>query len=67
LTGKYPLIRYLYIYVDKPLKYEMPLSLQEFFKFVFSVQGQQIVVNHNAVPLPIKRIKEEIQKLLEGE
>ncbi len=66
-SGKYPLSRYIYVYVDKPPKYKMPLSWQEFFKFVFSVQGQQIVVNHNVVPLPVKLVKEEIQKLLEGE
>jgi len=67
LTGKYPLIRYLYIYVDKPSKYKMPLSLQEFFKFAFSLQGQQIVIKHRVIPLPIRRVKEEIQKIIEGE
>ncbi len=66
-SSKYPLSRYIYVYVDKPPKYKMPLSLQEFFKFVFSRQGQQIVVNHKVVPLPVKCVKEEIQKLLEGE
>jgi len=66
-SGRYPLSRYIYVYVDKPPKYKMPIALQEFFKFVFSEQGQQIVVNHKVVPLPVKNVKEEIQKLFEGE
>ncbi|MDM8564201.1 PstS family phosphate ABC transporter substrate-binding protein [Candidatus Halobeggiatoa sp. HSG11] len=65
-TGKYPLSRYIYVYVDKPPRYKMPLLLQEFFKFVFSQQGQQIVVNHKLIPLPVRQVKEEIQKLLKG-
>ena len=66
LNGKYPLTRYIYIYIDKPPEHKLRLELKEFFKWIFSLQGQQIVVNHKAIPLPVKQVREEIRKILKG-
>jgi phosphate transport system substrate-binding protein len=63
VNRKYPLSRYLYLYIDNPPQTEIPLVLQEWFKFVFSLQGQQIVAKHRAIPLPIKHITQEIRRL----
>ncbi|UZE95709.1 PstS family phosphate ABC transporter substrate-binding protein [Alkalimarinus alittae] len=52
VTGKYPLSRFLYVYVNKaPNKPLSPLD-GEFIKSVLSKQGQQVVVKDGYVPLP---------------
>ena len=51
LSGKYPLGRLLYIYIDKaPGKAMDPVTL-EFMKFAVSKQGQEVVVKDNYLPL----------------
>jgi phosphate transport system substrate-binding protein len=63
LSGKYPLARFLYVYVNKaPNKPADPL-VREFVKYVLSQQGQQIVVKDGFVPLPNKLVQEELAKL----
>ena len=52
ITGKYPLARFLYVYVNKhPNKPLSPLDA-EFIKLVLSKQGQEVVVKDGYVPLP---------------
>lgn len=62
-TGKYPLARFLYIYVNK--KPSQPLSPleREFFKMILSKQGQNIVVKDGYVPLPKRVLEKELEKL----
>jgi phosphate transport system substrate-binding protein len=63
LSGKYPLARFLYVYVNKaPNKPADPL-VREFVKFVLSQQGQQTVVKDGFIPLPNKIVQEELAKL----
>lgn len=51
LSGKYPLARYLYVYVNKtPGKPLDPLTAQ-FLAYVLSKDGQQIVVKDGYLPL----------------
>ncbi|WP_417506894.1 PstS family phosphate ABC transporter substrate-binding protein [Marinomonas gallaica] len=53
-TGKYPLSRFLYVYVNKaPNKPLAPLE-REFVKMVLSKMGQEVVVKDGYVPLPAK-------------
>ncbi len=65
INRRYPLSRYLYIYIDKPPTSDMPLLFREFFKFLFSKQGQEIVVSHNAIPLSHRLIRDELTKLIQ--
>ena len=52
LNGKYPLARFLYIYVNiRPGQGADPL-IHEFLRFVLSRQGQSDVANFGAIPLP---------------
>ena len=52
LNGKYPLARFLYIYVNiRPGQATDPL-IREFLRFVLSRQGQSDVANFGAIPLP---------------
>ncbi|MGB1256542.1 MAG: PstS family phosphate ABC transporter substrate-binding protein [Thiolinea sp.] len=65
INRRYPLSRYLYVYIDKPPTSDMPLLFREFFKFLFSKQGQEIVVSHNAIPLSHRLIRDELIKLIQ--
>ena len=52
LNGKYPLARFLYIYVNiRPGQPTDPL-IKEFIRFILSRQGQSDVANFGAIPLP---------------
>ena len=63
ITGKYPLSRFLYVYVNKhPNKPLSPLQA-EFLKMVLSQQGQSIVKKDGYIPLPVKVINKELAKL----
>jgi len=62
-TGKYPLSRFLYVYVNKhPNKPLQPLE-KEFFKMVLSKIGQEVVVKDGYIPLPAKVVERELAKL----
>jgi len=63
LSGKYPLSRYLNVYVNKaPGKPLSPL-VREFLLFVLSTEGQEIVVKDGFFPLTAKVAGEEVAKL----
>ena len=62
-TGKYPLSRFLYIYVNKnPSKPLDPLQL-EFLKLILSKEGQEVVVKDGYMPLTAVQVKEELAKI----
>ncbi len=63
LSGKYPLARFLYVYVNKhPNKPLPPLEL-EFIKMVLSKSGQEVVVKDGYISMPAKIANEELAKL----
>lgn len=63
ISGKYPLSRFLYVYVNKhPNKDLSPLQA-EFVKMVLSQQGQKIVEKDGYVALPAKVVEKELAKL----
>jgi phosphate transport system substrate-binding protein len=62
-SGKYPLSRFLYVYLNKaPGKPLDPLQL-EFMKLVFSKEGQEVVVKDGYMPLTATQTREELAKL----
>lgn len=63
MHGKYPLARFLYIYVNKEPGKEMDPLIREFLKFVFSREGQEVVIKDGYLPLPYKIIMKELAKL----
>jgi phosphate transport system substrate-binding protein len=63
LSGKYPLARFLYVYVNKAPNKPFDPMVREFVKYVLSQQGQQVVVKDGFIPLPGKIIQEELAKL----
>lgn len=63
VAGKYPLSRFLYVYVNKhPNKPLSPLE-REFIKLVLSRQGQQVVLKDGYIPLPSKIVNAELAKI----
>jgi len=63
ISGKYPLARFLYVYVNKaPNKPLQPLE-REFVKMVLSKTGQQVVIKDGYMPLSDKLVEKELSKL----
>lgn len=63
VTGKYPLSRFLYIYVNKHPNKSLPPLEKEFMKLVLSKQGQKIVVKDGYIPLPIQVVEKYMSQL----
>lgn len=52
LNGKYPLARFLYVYVNKHPNKEMQPLEREFVRFILSKHGQDVVAHDGYVPVP---------------
>ncbi|BCO31600.1 phosphate-binding protein PstS [Thiohalobacter sp. COW1] len=63
IAGKYPLARFLYVYVNKHPNKPLPPLEREFLKLVMSRVGQQVVVKDGYYPLPAKVAEQELDKL----
>ncbi len=63
ISGKYPLSRYLYVYVNKHPNKPLAPHVKEFLHLVLSKQGQEIVVKDGYVPLPAAVVTKELEKL----
>jgi len=63
IDGSYPLGRFLFLCVNKaPGKPLNPL-VREFCKFIFSKEGQEIVIKDGYMPVPYEVAVEELKKL----
>jgi phosphate transport system substrate-binding protein len=63
VSGKYPLARFLYIYVNRAPGKPLDPVVAEFLKFIFSREGQEIVIKDGYLPLTAKVVGEELGKL----
>jgi phosphate transport system substrate-binding protein len=63
LSGKYPIARFLYIYVNQDPKKPADPLIQQFMAFVLSRQGQEIVVKDGYYPLIPKMQQDQAKKL----
>ena len=62
-NGKYPLARFLYVYINRePGKPLDPLT-REFIKLVLSKEGQEICVKDGYFPLPASVLEEDLKKI----
>lgn len=62
-TGKYPMSRFLWVYVNKaPNKPMSPID-REFMKMILSKVGQEVVVKDGYVPLPAKTAEKYLEML----
>lgn len=62
-SGRYPLARYLYIYVNKHPERPLPPLESEFIRFILSYQGQDLVKKDGYVPLPAEAVKQTLIEL----
>jgi phosphate transport system substrate-binding protein len=62
-SGKYPLNRFLYLYINKAPGKPLDPVVKEFCKLVFSKEGQEVVIKDGYLPLPADIAKQELAKL----
>ena len=62
-SGKYPLARFLYVYVNRAPGQPADPLVGEFLRFVLSREGQEIVIKDGYLPLLGKQVAEELPKL----
>ncbi len=63
LSGKYPLARFFYVYVNKAPNQPLSPLDAEFVKLVLSKQGQEVVVKDGYIPLPSKVAEKTMKEL----
>ena len=63
VSQKYPLARYLYLYVNKAPGKPLDPLVKEFLKLVYSREGQEVVVKDGYLPLTAAIVSEELRKL----
>ena len=63
IAGKYPMSRFLLLYINRaPGQAPDPL-ISEFAKFIFSKEGQEVIIKDGYYPLPASVVNEELKKL----
>jgi phosphate transport system substrate-binding protein len=63
LGGRYPLYRFLYIYVNKAPGKPLEAGAEEFLRFALSKEGQASVAAFGALPLPADLLRINLAKL----
>jgi phosphate transport system substrate-binding protein len=63
LSGKYPLSRYLHLYINQAPNKPLDPMVREFIKYVLSQEGQQVVLKDGFLPVPGKVAQEGRQAL----
>lgn len=62
-AGRYPLARFLYVYVNKRPNQPLDPLVREFLRFVLSSEGQEVVVKDRYLPLGASMADKELAKL----
>ncbi|WP_261816724.1 PstS family phosphate ABC transporter substrate-binding protein [Vibrio gallicus] len=63
ISGKYPLGRKLYVYVNKPPNRMLSRRQREFIKFIYSHEGQDAVVRSGYISISKELAQRELAKL----
>lgn len=63
LSGKYPLSRFLFLYINQAPSKPLDPLVREFIKYILSQEGQQVVVKDGFLPIPAKIAQEGRQGL----
>ena len=63
LSGKYPLSRFLFVYINKNPSKPLPPLETEFIKMILSRLGQSVVIKDGYIPLPAKIAAEQMTKI----
>lgn len=63
LNGSYPLWRHLLVYVNKAPNKPLDPLVKEFVRFIYSKEGQAIVIKDGFFPLPQSLIEKELARI----
>ena len=63
VSGKYPLSRFLYVYVNKKPNKELAPLDKEFIKLILSKQGQEVVIKDGYIPLPANVVEKYLNQI----
>jgi phosphate transport system substrate-binding protein len=61
--GTYPLSRFLFLNINRSPGKPLDPIVREFVKFVFSKEGQEVVIKDGYMPVPASVAQEEIRKI----
>ncbi len=62
-AGRYPLARFLFVYVNRPPGQPLDPLVAAFLRYVLSREGQQVVVKDGYLPLPARVVEQELARL----
>jgi phosphate transport system substrate-binding protein len=62
-SGKYPLSRFLYIYINRAPGKPLDPIVKEYVKLVLSQEGQEVVIKDGYLPLSAEIVKQELAKI----
>jgi phosphate transport system substrate-binding protein len=62
-NGAYPLARFLLVYINKNPEQPLDPLMREFVKFIFSKEGQEVVIKDGYLPIPAAVAVEELKKV----
>ena len=65
-SGKYPLARFLYLYINKAPGKPLDPMVKEFVKLILSKEGQEVVVKDGYDPIPADIAKQELTKIADS-
>jgi phosphate transport system substrate-binding protein len=63
VNGSYPLARALYLYIGRDPQRPLDPLVREFGRFIFSREGQEVVIKDGYMPLPADLCLSELEKL----
>jgi phosphate transport system substrate-binding protein len=63
VAGKYPLNRFLFVYINRAPGKPLDPLVKEFVQFILSKEGQEVVVKDGYLPLSAAIVQQELTKL----
>jgi phosphate transport system substrate-binding protein len=63
VSGKYPLSRFLYLYINRAPNKPLDPLVAEFTKLIFSKEGQEVVIKDGYMPVSADIAKQELAKI----
>ena len=62
-TGEYPLARFLYLTVNRRPGHQLEPLRREFLKYVFSKEGQKVVIKDGYFPIPASIARQSLEQV----
>jgi phosphate transport system substrate-binding protein len=63
VSGKYPLSRFLYLYINRAPNRPLDPLVAEFVKLIFSKEGQEVVIKDGYLPISADIARQELAKI----